>query len=154
SQLSQLSDPKNVIAALIVRDVNDNKYSLVSPEVLGNSPYTLPYINWTATSKPKTTFYSGLTPPEYSQASDSTSIEQRVQAQSVSQNLTKFSGNADGVRALIGGNPVNPTSGPHNYLAFQQQYPPSNPTSKFWGLIKVNSTVSSTATLEVKLIRK
>lgn len=149
--LSQLQEAKNVIGALIVRDVPENKYSLVSPEVLGNSPYNLDYINWTASPKPSTAFYA-ITQNEYNSARDSVSIAQVVQS---ATNATKFVQNNDGIRALIGGTPhpsSNETSGPHLYLAFRQQYPSNNPTSRLWGVIKVELTDANAARLEVKLI--
>ncbi|MCS6896120.1 MAG: hypothetical protein NZZ60_08270 [Bacteroidia bacterium] len=150
--LNDINDPKNVIAAFLVRRItaNDtNRYSLVTPDSLGKGSYAaLSYVYWTASSKPRTVFYS-LTENEYNMATDSVSIHQVVIS---ATSKTKFIENGDGARALIGGTQGASTTGPHNYLAFQQEYPAGNPSSKIWGVIKVNSVSGRTASLQVKLI--
>ncbi|MCS7188204.1 MAG: hypothetical protein RMJ66_03710 [Bacteroidia bacterium] len=148
--VTNLSEVKNVVAALVVRRgaAADNRTSLVTPDSLGGGSYTFPYIQWTASNKPRTQFYS-ITQNEFNQATDSVSIYNVVNS---ANTLTKFSGNGDGARALLEGNPVSPTTGPHEYLAFKQEHPAGNPSSRIWGVIRRANVSGSAVTLEVKLI--
>ncbi|MCX8112033.1 MAG: hypothetical protein N3E49_02370 [Bacteroidia bacterium] len=152
--LSGLSEARGVIASLVVRRVNINQYSVVTPDSLGKGNYTFPYLNWTASPKPRTTFYA-ITPNEYDGVTDSTSAAQLI-AGLPEANKTKFSGNADGARALLSGTPDNSTttSGPHEFLAFDQQFPANSPTSRIRGVIKRTSVSGASVSLEVKAIRQ
>ncbi|MDW8236590.1 MAG: hypothetical protein RMK98_08245, partial [Bacteroidia bacterium] len=108
--------------------------------------YTDPSINWTATSKPQTRFYS-ITQTQFDGANDSTAIYNLVNGAS---DLVKYPGNGDGARATIHTEDNIPSgaTGPHEYLAFRQ----TAGSRKIWGIIKRNSAGSGQASLQIKAI--
>ncbi|MCS7298002.1 MAG: hypothetical protein RMK19_03245 [Bacteroidia bacterium] len=149
--LSELGTPGNVLAAFIYRTQAPRTYTLVTPDSLGKGNYQLAPINWTASSKPTTVFYS-IGEAEYNQATDSAAIRTLVNSLT-DNNKVKYINNGDGARAMIAiesgdSNPSN-TDGPHPYLGFRQ----SLGNTQIWGVIKRESFGNGSATVTVKAIR-
>lgn len=144
----QAGDAAYVVAALIVRSSSPQTYSLVTPDSLGKGNYTNnPNINWTANPKPTTIFYQADA-QLYAQVTDSAALR-NLSWSSLSR--TKYINNGDGARATLHTDDNMPqnTSGPHEYLAFQQQLSSSN----IWGVLRRVNAGNKQVVVEIKAIR-